>query len=950
MRRLLLLISLFFIVSENILASQAEVSKLPDGVLIHFEGMDKPLTWLRLRFISERIVRVSATPADSLDVQKRLIAEESERLYTKVHVKEFPGERVEVFSSLLRVSVSLRTGEVGFFDPDGTPVLQEQKGGGKLFEAISVDGTKGFTMQQIFDSPGEEAIYGLGQHQAHDMNYKGKSEELFQYNTKVSVPFMVSTRNYGLLWDNYSLSRYGDPRPYGQISQLNLYDDQGVQGSLTATYARTDGSVMARRREQTIDYENLTTVRNFPQGVNLSNATVTWTGWVEAPAEGLYRFLLYYAGYARVKLGDEWVMEERWRTAWNPSVAKFEAMLKPGVRVPVRIEWHPDGGTSYLGLKLHTPVPEPELQNLSFWSEMGDQIDYYFIRGSSMDEVIGGYRKITGKATIMPRWSLGYWQSRERYKTQDELLSTVKAFRDKKIPLDNIVLDWFYWKEDQWGSHEFDSIRFPNPLQMIRAVHDDFHAHIMISVWPKFYTGTAHYDEFDNKGWIYKQAVNDKIRDWVGRGYVGSFYDAYNPDARGLFFKQMNEHLLPKGIDAWWLDATEPDIQSNSSMEYRKALMNPTALGPSAQYFNAFALMNAKGIYEGQRSVDNDKRVFILTRSGFAGLQRYAAATWSGDIATRWEDMRAQITAGLNFSMSGLPYWTMDIGGFCVEKRYEQVKEGSADMEEWRELNVRWFQFGAFCPLFRAHGQIPYREPFNLFPEQHPGYKAVVDVIRLRYSLMPYIYSLAGETWLNDYTIMRGLAMDFPGDNHVFDIQDQYMFGPSVMVCPVTEYQVRERKVYFPMNAGWYDLYSGTFRRGGVSEQVQAPLGQVPLFVPAGSILPMGPDIQYTGERPADTLMLFVYTGADASFSLYEDEGTTYEYEKGAYSVIPMHYDDASGILTIGKRQGDFEGMSLKRVFRVVRVGEDKPVGFGRGITFDREVSYGGKSVKVSLK
>ncbi|MEJ2005985.1 MAG: glycoside hydrolase family 31 protein, partial [Cyclobacteriaceae bacterium] len=533
----------------------------------------------------------------------------------------------------------------------------------------------------------------------------------------------------------------------------------------------------------------------------------------------------------------------KWRTAWNPSVEKFELNLKPGEKRHIKLEWVPDGGVSYIGLKVLTPTDVYDPAQITFSSEMGDEMRYFFMYDESIDGVISQYRTLTGKAQVMPKWSMGFWQSRERYKTQKELLDVLAEFREREIPIDNIVLDWSYLPVDKWGSHEFDLERFPDAAGMIEEVHEN-DARIMVSVWPKFYINTEHYNEFNEQGWMYQQAVKDSIRDWIWPGYIGSFYDAYQPGARKLFWEQIREHLYTKGFDAWWLDATEPDILSNASISYRKELMNPTALGPATQYFNAYALMNAKGIYEGQREEDPDDRVFILTRSGFAGIQRYGAVTWSGDIGTRWEDMRAQITAGLNFAMTGLPYWTMDIGGFCVEKRYEVAVEGSADMEEWRELNTRWYQFGSFVPLFRVHGQYPFREIWNIAPEGHPAYNSMLKYNKLRYRLMPYTYSLAGWVHERDYTIMRGLAMDFPADREVWDIADQYMFGPNIMVCPVGEYQARDREVYLPESEGWYDGITGAFFEGGQTINADAPYEFIPLFIPAGAILPFGPEIQ----------------------------------------------------------------------------------------------------------
>lgn len=585
---------------------------------------------------------------------------------------------------------------------------------------------------------------------------------------------------------------------------------------------------------------------------------------------------------------------------------------------------------------------------------MQNEIDYYFVYGEDMDDVIGGYRTLTGKSQIMPKWAMGYWQSREKYNTQEEVLSTLKEFRERRIPIDNIVIDWLHWEQDKWGSHEFDRKRFPDPQSMVDSIHA-MNGRLMISVWPKFYTSTEHYKEFADKGWMYMQSVKDSLKDWVGPGYTYGFYDAYQPEARKLFWKQMYEHYYPLGIDAWWMDASEPNVRDCTDLQYRKDLCGPTYLGPSAQFFNAYALMNAEAIYDGQRGVDPNRRVFLLTRSGFAGLQRYSTATWSGDIATRWEDMKAQISAGLNFAVSGIPYWTMDIGGFCVENRYvagqqEFNRTGceNADYKEWRELNTRWYQFGAFCPLFRAHGQYPYREVWNIAPEGHPAYRSIVYYTKLRYNLMPYIYSLAGMTYFKDYTIMRPLVMDFTADRQTYDVGDQFMFGPALMVAPVYEYGARRRDVYFPAGCGWYDFYTGRHTAGGQRLAVDAPYERIPLYVREGAIIPFGPDMQYSDEKPADVVTLYVYTGQDGAFTLYEDEGTNYNYEKGQYALIPFAYDEAKGELTLGERRGGYPGMLQERTFNIVKVTPDqaRPFDLGaRGIV----VKYDGQEQTVKL-
>ncbi|MDW7690244.1 glycoside hydrolase family 31 protein [Flammeovirgaceae bacterium SG7u.111] len=895
---------------------------------------------------AEDIAKIEASATKIFDATESLIAiPRSEQVAFKTEEND---KEVVISTAKLQVKISKETGAISYFKADGTPIMSEDAALGRTFTPMEVDGTKGYELHQVFDTPDDEALYGLGQHQADEMNYKGKNEELFQYNTKVSVPFVVSTKNYGILWDNYSLSRFGDPRPYSNIDQFVLYDKEGKEGGLTATYIddKNTESIFLERVENQIDYENLETVDKFPKDFNFTNAKITWEGDIEAKESGIYKFLCYYAGYTKLWVDGE-LQFDKWRTAWNPSVAKFNVDMKQGEKKHIKLEWFPDGGVSYIGLKALSPVASETQQKLSFYSEMGEDIRYYFIAGENLDGVISGYRTVTGKAQVMPKWSLGFWQSRERYKTSEELLDVLSEFRKRKIPIDNIVLDWSHWPVTEWGSHKFDPERFPDPDGMIDQVHEQ-NARIMISVWPKFYPTTEHYKQFDEKGWMYTRAIEDSVKDWIYPGYLGSFYDAYEPGARELFWKQIKEKYYSKDIDAWWLDATEPDILSNASVQYRKDLMNPTALGPSTQYFNAYALMNAKGIYEGQRSLKEDERVFILTRSGFAGLQNYGAVTWSGDIGTRWEDMKAQVSAGINFALSGLPYWTMDVGGFCVEKRYETAKEGSEDLKEWRELNARWFQFGAFVPLFRAHGQYPYREIFNLAPEGHPAYESMLYYIKLRYKLMPYTYSLAGWTYAKDYTIMRGLAMDFPEDKNVWNIGDQYMYGPSLLVNPVTEYGKSSRSVYLPVSKGWYNVHSGEFAEGGQTIEAYAPYEKMPLFAKAGSIIPFGPEIEYTTQKAVDPLTVYVYTGDNATFDLYEDEGTNYNYEEGKFTNINFSWSEENKTLTIGAREGQFEGMLSQRTIRVVFVSKENPVSIDEAAPVE-EVLYDGNEIKVSL-
>jgi len=585
-------------------------------------------------------------------------------------------------------------------------------------------------------------------------------------------------------------------------------------------------------------------------------------------------------------------------------------------------------------------------------------MDYYFIAGQNLDEVISGYRTLTGKASLYPKWTLGFWQSRERYQSSKDIEDNMKKFRDLHIPVDNIVQDWNYWKLDSWGSHEFEAARYPNPQAMLDSVHA-MNGRFMISVWPKFYDTVKNYKELDSKGWMYHQAIKDDIHDWLG--FRGSFYDAYSDGARKMFWRQMDENLYTKykfGIDAWWMDASEPNVRDCTPMWYRKALSGPTALGTSTEYFNAYSIVNADAIYNGQRSVNPNQRVFLLTRSGFAGEQRYSTATWSGDIATRWEDMRAQMTAGLNYSMAGLPFWGMDQGGFCVENRYvaaqqefDKTGKENADLKEWRELQARWNQFGCFVPLYRTHGQWPTREVWNIAPADHPAYKTIVAYDKLRYRLMPYLYSMAGMVHFKDYTMMRGLVMDFNGDDNVYDIKDQWMFGPALMACPVGEYQKYSRNVYLPKQKGWYDFYTGKHYAGGQTIVADAPFDKIPVFVPEGSILPVGPEMEWSDQKKAELIDLYVYAGKDGSYTLYEDEGTNYNYEKGKYAMIDFKYNDAQKTVTIAARKGSFDGMLQKRRFNIVLVSDNNQQGISLAkAPKGKMVKYAGKAVTVKLK
>lgn len=894
---------------------------------------------IKLQWAGPELVRVTASPKEAMQERSSLVVV-PQKSFTDFRVsKDSQNGEIYVSSSQLSVAVNPANGSIRFFDSEGNILLDDSR---MSFSPIEVEGKKAYSTLVSFASPSDEAFYGLGQQQSGELNHKGRSEELFQYNTKVSLPMVVSTKGYGLLFDAYSLSRWGNPNPYCQLGEIfKLYGKDGLEGALTGTYRTADGQTLVQP-EDSIFYENEWAVKNLPD-IQLQGATVTYEGFIEATQSADYHFIQYYAGFQETEIGGQEVMGRRWRPAWNPNSYKFTVHLEAGEKTPVRLSWEPDGSVSYVGLRV-APLQEPgDDERLSFWSEFEPQLDFWFIGGGSHDAVIKGYRQLTGKAQVMPKWAMGFWQSRERYSTQEDLVGTLAEMRARRIPVDNIVQDWQYWKPDQWGSHEFDETRYPDPEKMLDDVHD-MHARFMISVWPKFYTNTEHYKELKAAGYAYTHAEDDGVIDFLG--YPESFYDAYSEGGRRMFWRQMDETLYSRygqKIDAWWMDASEPNLRDCLPMDYFKWLLTPTELGPSTEYFNAYALVNADAIYNGQRSVNPDKRVFLLTRNGFPGLQRYSTATWSGDIGTSWTDMRTQMSAGLNFCMSGIPFWGMDIGGFSVmNKFYDKAYEA-----EWQELQTRWHQYGTFVPLFRTHGQAPRRELWNIAPEGSPTYESILWYMRLRYRLMPYLYSLAAAVHFDDATIMRALVMDYPDDPAVRELDDQWMFGPALMPCPVSEFGARSREVHFP-EGGWYDFYSGRFISGGQKMVVDAPYERIPLYVRAGSILPFGPEMQWSDECPAENIRLFIYAGADTEFKLYEDDGLTYDYEKGEYSFIPVSWDDSKRTLTIGERYGSFSGMLETRHFTVILVDRSNPVGYDPDAE-GNTIEYTGKAISISL-
>jgi alpha-D-xyloside xylohydrolase len=921
----------------NAIGDAADIRQIPNGVDVPAGGMT-----VRVQFNSERSVHVTKFLPGAAPARESLIV--LPRAVTPLDViSSSEAARVTLRSKRLRVDISRSDGAIAFSDASGTALLAEA--GAASITPVAVAGeSRAYSIEARFKLKPGEGIYGLGAHQAGVMNYRGHTVKLVQANTQSAIPFLVSTQGYGLLWDNDSKTLFTD-------------------------------------------------------------------------------------------------------TA----------------------------------------------ESCSIWSEVADAIDYHFIDGGSMDGAIAGYRDLTGAAPLYGKWAYGYWQSKEHYEDREELLKVAAEYRVRGIPIDGIIQDWDYWDgRENWNQLFFDDKLFPRPTEMIDILHRK-HFHFMISIWCGFGPGTPVYQDMEKRGFLYPTVG------WAGF----KFFDPYNPAATDLYWKYVKEGLFSHGVDGWWMDSTEPDIvnaQTKDAQEYEMKRTGSNHRGTFARYLNTYPLMATESVYKNQRRETDRKRVYILTRSTFAGQQRAAATTWSGDIGASWEVYRKQISAGLNHGMSGIPYWTFDIGAFVLGSYGGVFADGGKD-PAYQELYTRMFQFGAFCPIFRSHGSDTPREiwEFGKFSD------VLVAFDRLRYRLMPYIYSNAWKITSEGYTIMRGLPMDFPGDQGTHNVQDQFMFGPALMVCPVTKYMLHRppgqsmlisgdhfrttdgkpgldatyfgddhfgtavhsqresnvdlywytgwpsfvksekfsmrwegklvpgetgphrfhvkcfgpkpllldgrplkyvytsveavtepvqleagreysfsfatsnsvlgafraqifwktpsmlaaesvqearpqtRSVYLPAGAGWFDFWTGHATAGGQSIVAAAPIDRIPLLVRSGSIIPLGPVVQYASEKPDAPVELRVYPGSDASFTLYEDEDDNYNYEKGIHATIRFDWNDATRQLKIGARQGSYPGMPLRRVFRVVIVRPGHGVGGDVSDAVDQTVDYSGEAMNLQL-
>lgn len=786
--------------------------------------------------------------------------------------------KLEIKAPKITVSLDKLTGKLSYADKTGEVFLSEKADSRKLTSG-TIQGESCYAVEQSFESPADEYIFGLGQFQDGQYNLKNVARRLTQVNTQIAIPFIYSSKGYGLLWHQYGLT---DFNPTDNFIPLNKQEQSTTGDAQMAEVTTTSGTQKVSQNQS------------------------LYQGKFTAPEDGEYSIFLDLGDMGNrhfVVIDGKPCMDQS--NMWLPPTSGTLVKLKAGEH-QVQVLCKSDN-TPKLSWKLSE-------NSTMFRSPVAKGLDYVVFYGPSADNVIASYRNLSGNAPMFPKWAYGFWQCRERYMSGTHLVETIKEFRKRNLPVDVIVQDWQYWGSRGWGVPQFDEKNYPNPAGFIKELHD-LNAHFNISIWS-----------------------NPDKNSTIGKEFVAKdrfipdtkWLDYFNAETRKEYWNTLKTNMFDNGVDSWWMDAVEPE---NDALKGTK-----THIGIGDFYRLTYPLMVSQAVSEGQRETSSDKRVCILTRSAFSGQQRYGIINWSGDIGGTWDVFRNQIVAGLNYTITGFPYWTTDIGGFFRPGRSQYTDE------KYHELLTRWYQWGTFSPIFRMHGYMTETEPWKYGQKVEDNMRKMLN---LRYQLLPYIYSEAWQVTKNGSTMMRPLIMDFNGDTAAVNHQFQYMFGKSILVAPVTESSKTEWNVYLPKAAGWFDFWTGKHLAGGQTVKADAPLDRIPLFVKAGSILPMGKIIQHSTEK-SDTLEIRIYKGANGEFTLYEDEGDNYNYEKGKYSTISFGWDEKIQLLTIAKKQGNYPGSLTKRVFNIVLVSDNN--GFGTTVSsMKRKVIYSGKKIEIEF-
>lgn len=885
---------------------------------------------LRLEPWADGIIRVRYSPSNSVPQPATSAVLPNDRTHVNWQADTENPNEIVLSAPKLTATVDRASGRVTFRDEGGRLLLQEPVGGGKSMQPVLLNGQPFWETEQTFLSPSDESLYGLGGYWHGFLDHKGNMVQMVQTNTCDVSPVLISSCGYALLWDNASRGEFRACREPAIITASAFTLPSGSGPGLTAEYV-SEGHHPKRvsKIAVNIDYSWSPANPAIP-GLVKGRFHVTWKGKLKAPVAGDYFFLLRSGNLGARLVIDRKMIIENW-IAHDDLFDTGHVNLTAGEHnVQVEFYGNPERVSE---LQLKWVPPGPPAEQFTWAAEAAEAIDYYMIRAVNADQAIAGYRQLTGRPPLFPLSSYGLWHSQASWKsgdkslipnTQANMIAVAEEYRRRHIPVDNIVQDFQYWTK--MGAHDFRTDTHPDPVAMVGRLHE-LHFKVMISIWCLFDPGTANEQEMQHKEYLLSPPLSGA--DWDSNpNPAPSWYNPWKSSARATYWRQVRNHLFnPRGVeaDAFWMDSTEGS-------------------GPIWRA-NEYPLKAGQAVFEGWRVADPQRRVTIVGRSIFPGIQRYAVALWSGDVGTDIWSLSHQITNGLGVCMTGLPYWTTDIGGFGG---------GFAASPEWSypnnphdpryvETYVRWFQFGSFCPIFRLHSAGPTDAPWHFGPEAEA---ICTNYINLRYRLMPYIYSLAWRVTNDDYTIMRALPMDFMSDKAVRKITDQFMFGPALLVNPVTELKATVRELYLPAGT-WYDFWTGMSQQGGRTITAAAPLANLPLYVRAGSILPMGPRMQYTGEKPEDPIELRIYAGSDGVFTLYEDDRHTYSYQNGEHSEITLQWHNDRQTLTFGPRKGGFESRIEKRIFNVICVRQGNGIGGDETHDIDQTVTYDGSQISI---